>query len=108
MSAESPDQEPGREAAESLQRTTDELEHQVERIDEQIDEARDRLASRREEADVVDQAAGSWENRARDDEGPFGVLGGPMGEGGATRPAVEAEIEGDDEGEDEEEGEENS
>lgn len=53
----------------ALERTGDELEERLGRLDEHIGDARQAAQSRREEADPAAQAAGDWEDTDDDSGG---------------------------------------
>jgi len=51
------------------ERTGDELEDRLERLDDHIGDAKQRLEARREEADPLEKTAGDWEDTQDDSQG---------------------------------------
>ncbi|MCW2984467.1 MAG: hypothetical protein JWR63_2037 [Conexibacter sp.] len=89
----------GGDPAAKLERTADELEHNLDRLDDHISDAQKAAQARREEAMPAEEVAGDWEEtrgapgQGEDPEGAIGEHGD--GEGATERDATEGEGEGD-------------
>lgn len=63
------DDRPGRQAEKQLERSADELEHRIGKLDAHIDDARQKAAERREESEASQKVAGDWEDTKPDRPG---------------------------------------
>lgn len=67
--------EHGRDPAEHIERSTHQLEHDLERLEDHIDEAKGHLAERQADAqrlEQVEDVAGDWEEKRPDPHRPQG------------------------------------
>jgi hypothetical protein len=89
----------GGDPAAKLERTADELEHNLDRLDDHISDAQKAAQARREEAMPAEEVAGDWEEtrgapgQGEDPEGAIGEHGD--GEGATERDATDGEGDSD-------------